>query len=210
VPHEALTSAGTRFFPRDAASAVVVLQLGGSCVVVGPGSATDVLDGLDQRMLLDADGVAERLGGFAPRPIGTASLWFRDRRPVEHPSVGTRRASPSTVEELRASIQADEWDESGLSTMPQRWGSFTPEGRPAAVAGYERWGADVAQIGVAASSSERGRGYAAAAAAMAMTMALGEDLVLQWRGRIGNVGSERLAVRLGYTRLGLQSAVALG
>lgn len=114
------------------------------------------------------------------------------------------------VDQLRSSIHAEEWDESGLSSMPQRWGAVTPAGPIGAIAGYEQWGAHIAHIGVAADAAERGRGYAAAASVAAMTEALNADLVVQWRSRVGNTASDRLAARLGFTPLGFQSAVALG
>lgn len=210
VPVEALASSGTRFFARETATAVVVVGLSESCVVVGPPAVTAQLDGLDMRVLLDVSSLASRLGPFQPRPIGTASLSYRDARPVERTSVRTEPADPAMVENLRGSVSADEWDEGGLSAMPHRWAAFTSDGHLAALAGYERWGADIAQMGVAADPAERGRGYAAAAAGEAMTRALNDGLVAQWRCRVGNTASERLAGCLGFTRLGRQTAVALG
>lgn len=210
VPLDALTSAGTHFFPREAATAVVVVKLGQSCVVVAPPPVRPLLEGLGERALLDAHAVAARLGGLDPRPIGTATLSYRDRRPVEQPRVPVTSVGPAQVDRLRARIHVDEWDESGLSSMPQRWAAVTPVGHLAAIAGYEHWGARIAQMGVAADAAERGHGYAAAASAAAMTAALNADMVLQWRSRVGNAASERLAVRLGYVPLGFQSAVALG
>lgn len=108
---------------------------------------------------------------------------------------------------LRSRVSADEWDESGLTAKPRRWAAITPAGRVAALAGYERWGDDIAQIGVAADPAHRGRGYAAVAARRALRAALEDGLVAQWRCRVGNVASERLADRLGFTQLGWQTAV---
>lgn len=209
VPRDALTSAGTHFFPKETATAVVVLRLGQSCVVVAPPRVIVLLEGLDEGALLDAQAMTAELGEFDPQPIGTASLSYRDGRPVQQPRLPVTSVDPAMVHRLRAHIHADEWDESGLSAMPQRWAAVTPTGRVAAIAGYEHWGADIAQMGVAADAGERGRGYATAASAAAMSQALSADLVLQWRSRVGNTASDRLAARLGYTPLGFQSAVAL-
>ncbi len=210
LPPDALTSAGTHFFPREAAIAVVVLQLGQSCVVVAPPPVMRLLEGLGERALLDAQALTAKLGAFDAQPIGTATLSYRDRRPVEQPRIPITSVEPAMVDQLRARIHPDEWDESGLSAMPQLWAAVTPVGSIAAVAGYERWGANIAQMGVVADAAERRRGYAAAASAAAMTEALNAGLVLQWRSRVGNTASDRLAARLGYTPLGFQSALALG
>ena len=210
VPVEALTSPEPRFFARETATAVVVVGMSESCVVVGPPAVIAQLDGLDKSVLLDASSLASRLGPFQPRPIGTASLSYRDARPVERTAVPTEPADPAMVENLRGSVLADEWDESGLSAMARVWAALTSDSRLAALAGYESWGADIAQMGVAADPAERGRGYAAAAAGEAMGAALNDGLVAQWRCRVGNTASERLAVCLGFTRLGQQTAVALG
>jgi RimJ/RimL family protein N-acetyltransferase len=189
---------------------VVVVELRDSCVVVGPPPVTAHLDGLDKSELLDVSSIAARLEPFQPRPIGTASLSYRDARPVKRVSAMTEPADRAMVEKLQGSVSTDEWEESGLSAMPRRWAALTPDGRLAALAGYERWGADIAQMGVAADPAERGRGYAAAAAAAAMTSALHDGLVVQWRCRVGNAASERLATCLGFAPMGRQTAVALG
>ena len=209
IPVDALRSAGTRFFAREGATAVVALELGGARVLVAPPSACSRLGSLDEELLLDVDTLASRLGQFQPRPIGVASLAYGDARPRIRGSVGVEPADRAMVEALRHRCSTDEWDESGLSQMPHRWAGFTSGGHLAAVAGYERWGTDIAQLGVVADPSERGRGYATAAAGAAMTAALDDGLVAQWRCRVGNTASERLADSLGLTRLGRQAAVAL-
>jgi RimJ/RimL family protein N-acetyltransferase len=210
VPIEALTSSGTHFFIRETATAVVVLQLTDSCVVVGPPPAIERLQDLDTSTLLDVTAVTARLQHAKPRLIGTASLSFRDERPERRVAVATEPADRGMVEKLQKSLSADEWDESGLSAMPRRWAALTSGGRPAAVAGFERWGADIAQLGVAADPTQRGRGYAAAVTATAISSALSDGLVAQWRCRIGNAASERLATQLGFARLGRQTAIGVG
>jgi len=52
-------------------------------------------------------------------------------------------------------------------------------------------------------------GGAFSAAAHAVSAAVDAGLRAQWRCRIGNEASLRLADRLGFTRMGTQSAVAL-
>lgn len=210
VPVEALASPGTRFIARADASALVVVELSDACVVVGPPPVTAQLQGLDKGELLDVTLMVARLEFFQPRPIGTASLSYRDARLTSRVSVTTGPADPTMVEELQEEVSADEWHESGLSDMPQHWAALTPDGRIAALAGFERWGADIAQMGVAANRTERGRGYAAAAAGEAMTAAMNDGLIAQWRCQVGNTASQRLAARLGFTPLGRQAAVALG
>jgi len=210
VPVEALASSGTRFIARENATAVVVVELKDSCVVVGPPPVTAHLQGFDKSELLDMKLMVATLELFQPRPIGTASLSYRDARLARRVSVTTALAAPAMVERLQEGVSAGEWDESGLSGMPNRWAALTPEGRVAALAGFERWGTDIAQMGVATSPAERGRGYAAAAAGEAMTAALDDGLVAQWRCQVGNAASERLAAYLGLTLLGRQAAVALG
>ena len=95
--------------------------------------------------------------------------------------------------------------------MPHAWAALTTSGHPAAVAGFERWGADIVQMGVAADPDWRSRGYASAAAGKAMSAALDEWLgrAMAWSCRVGNKASERLAARLGFTELGRQAAVPL-
>lgn len=209
VPVETLTSSGTQAFAREGATAVVVVELERSRVVVGPPAALERIRGLDGAELLDLQLLVASLASFRPRPIGSASLSYRDTRLDRRLPVATTRADDALVEAMRLAVAADEWDESGLATMPQRWAATTPQGRLAALAGLERWGADIAQLGVVATPDARGHGYAAAAAGEVVTQALDDGLVAQWRCREGNAASERLAASLSFTRLGRQLAVDL-
>ncbi|MDP3890749.1 GNAT family N-acetyltransferase [Nocardioides sp.] len=209
VPIEALTSAGTQSFVRPSATAVVVVALAEACVVLGPPHATRRLQGLEVPALLDAGLLLSRLEAFAPTPIGTASLSYLEANPVTRPVIRAVPADPSMMATLQGRVSTDEWDESGLAGMTHRWAVLAQDGEPAALAGYERWGADLAQMGVVADPSERGRGHASAAVLAALTAATDEGLVAQWRCRVGNTASERLATRLGFTRVGFQVAVTL-
>jgi RimJ/RimL family protein N-acetyltransferase len=93
--------------------------------------------------------------------------------------------------------------------MPQRWAAATPAGRTAPLAGYERWGFDIAHLGVLARRELRGQGYAREAAARPVSEAVHARLLAQWRSRVGNSPSAGLARHLGFTWMGRQSAVAL-
>lgn len=66
VPVDALTSPGTRLFPRENATAVVVVQLGGSRVVVLPPATVAVVEPLDEDQLAHLPTLADRLGYVAP------------------------------------------------------------------------------------------------------------------------------------------------
>ena len=209
VPVETVTSSDTHAVARDDATTVVVVELERCCVVLAPPAALAQVQGLSRPELLDLDLLVASLAAFQPQPVGTASLSYRDTRLTRRLPIATTRADAALVEEMRQAVAPDEWDESGLATMPQRWAATTPQGRSAALAGFERWGADIAQLGVVAAHGARGQGYAAAAAAEAFTQALDDGLVAQWRCREGNTASERLAASLAFTRMGRQLAVAL-
>jgi hypothetical protein len=111
----ALTSTGSRFFAREGAAAVVVVELSGSCVVVGPPAVTAQLDGLDKSVLLEVTLLASRLERFQPRHIGTASLSYRAAPPMERASVTTESAGPG----CRL-----------CRTCGQRWGGNRRRARP--------------------------------------------------------------------------------
>ncbi len=98
--------------------------------------------------------------------------------------------------------------EPGMDDMPWRWAGHTDSGATAAVAGYEQWG-ELAQLGVLAVPAHRGRGFAYAAAARTVTEAIATGRLAQWRCRVGNGASARLAHRLGFVRAGVQAAVSV-
>jgi RimJ/RimL family protein N-acetyltransferase len=209
TPVDALCSPGTRFVAREEARAAVVTELGAARVVLAPTAVLAKLESLPDDLLLDVPALLTRLERFHPRSIGTASLAYTDRRPVELSMARHEPADSQMVHAIRTACHGNEWDESGLMAMPHRWAAFTPGGHLAALAGYEPLGSYVAHLGVAAHPAQRGRGYAAVAARAAMTAAWGQDLVAQWRCRVGNEQSVRLADHLGFARLGRQTAVVL-
>ena len=208
VPVEALAPAGTRFLRRPGATAVVALRLGTGVLVVAPPAAVALLEHLPDEALTDDAALVTALARLGPRPLGTATLSYRGAPPPV-PQLPVAPADDEAVAAVAAGCAAGEWDESGLAGMPHRWVALADDGTSAAVAGYERWGPDVAQVGVAAAASHRGQGLARAAGAATVASAVAEGLVAQWRCRVGNTASERLAARLGFTPLGRQAAVLL-
>jgi hypothetical protein len=205
VPVMTFDSSDDRLVPRDGATAVVVVELFGARVVVGPPHVMGALEGLET---WDEPGLLSRLARFGPRPIGTAWLSYCQEPPLLN-DVAIEPAASATAGVLRNRCPPDEWDESGLDAMPDRCVAFTPGGEPAAIAGYERWDPGLAHLGVATDPDVRGRGCATTAAGAAVAAALAEGLIAQWRCRVGNAASERLADVLGFTRVGRQTAVSV-
>ncbi len=224
APPGVFAGAGSHVVAREDSTAVVAVELFGTCVVTCPPAAAARLEGLHPAALTDVDALVRRLHPLRLRPIGTAALSYRDTGLAAR-ATGTAAPSPAgdlaaagdlevagdvAVDQLRRSLPADEWDESGLAAMPLRWAAFTSSGEVAALAGYERWGEDVAQVGVAAAPAHRGLGHASAVARRVVTAALDEGLVVQWRCRLGNEASERLCAAMGFVRVGRQTAVLVG
>ncbi|HEY1135632.1 MAG TPA: GNAT family protein [Nocardioides sp.] len=190
------------------ADAVVVLVVGDSCIVACPPDLVGAVRALPLADLLAAERLAELLPVPA-HPLGTATLAFIDAPPPAPPHAA-RRATPDDVEEVRTRVGPDEWDESGLADLTERWAVPGPDGCAVALAGFSPWREHVAQLGVVAVPEVRGRGYARSAATAAVTHALAEGLVVQWRSSIGNTTSARLGAALGCVPIGRQSAVLLG
>ena len=209
----ALEGTGITRVERPDLDAVITVTLGRATVIAAPPSATAALAALPLAALHDADTIAAVLPGA--RTIGTAHLLFTGTRPP-HPRHPVVEAGSLDVASVGAALPEDEWAEAGVQEMEHRWvvrGEEDADGQGSddavAIAGYQRWHGTVAHVGVAAAPAQRGQGFAFSAASAAIGAAIDAGLVAQWRGRVGNAGSLRLAERLGFTRLGLQSAVAL-
>ncbi|WP_051222600.1 GNAT family N-acetyltransferase [Agrococcus lahaulensis] len=196
---------GTTLVPRDDLAAVIVVELGDAMVVAAPSAALDALAGRDRATLLDAAAVSAALPGS--RPLGSAHLLVAGARPPApaHPVVA---ADDRDVRLVREVVAEDEWEEAGVEPMERLW-AVRIGGRAVAIAGFEPWRSRLAHIGVVAAGAQRGRGVAASAAAAVVGAALDAGLVPQWRCRVGHTASLRLAERLGFTRVGVQAAVAL-
>lgn len=208
VPPSSFTRPGVLVVERDAVAAAVTVAFDLACVVIAPPALADALSRLSLDVLTDASALAAALGDSTRcDPIGTAELWFTET-PPPLACAATDPATEADLDALRASCGADEWDEAGLDELPHRWAARDHAGATAAVAGYDDWGA-LAHLGVLTTPAQRGRGFAAAAASRAVTEALAAGRLAQWRCRVGNAASARLASRLGFTRCGVQTAVAL-
>ncbi|SFS10953.1 Protein N-acetyltransferase, RimJ/RimL family [Agrococcus baldri] len=202
----ALEGTGITRVERADLDAVLVLELGAATVIATPPSAKAVLAALPAWALRDADAIAAALPGS--RAIGTAHLLFAGARPA-HPQHQVAEATSLDVASVGAAVPEDEWEEAGVQSMERRWAVRDERDGAAAVAGYQHWHGTIAHLGVATAPDQRGRGYGRSAAARAMCEAIDAGLVAQWRCRVGNEASLRLAERLGFTRLGTQTAVAL-
>ncbi len=205
VATTAFDGVGVTWIARDDLDSVIVVELGAAMAVAAPLRALVTLETQHRVTLRDAASIAAVLPGS--QPIGSAHLLFTGSRPA----AGGHAVVPGDDRDLvkvRAAVADDEWAEAGVEPMAHHW-AVRDGLEPVAVAGYQPWHSTIAHIGVVAATRHRRRGYAAAAATAAVGGAIDAGLIAQWRCRMGNAASLRLADRLGFTRLGLQSAVAL-
>lgn len=202
-----LSIGGWIFVEREDFDSVVVVHIDQIGLAAAPLRVMDVIRAAPWRTLLDAEALAR----FLPRgadPIGSADLLFAERIPPAS-AIAAVIARPQDVTSVRSGVSSTEWDESGVEEMDRLWAAGTSPLGAAAIAGYQPWSSALAQLGVIAAQQHRGAGFAYAAASAATEAALAEGLIAQWRSRQGNDSSKRLAQRLGFAHLGIQSAVRL-
>jgi predicted GNAT family acetyltransferase len=99
-----------------------------------------------------------------------------------------------------------EWEEAGLGPQSRVFG-VRADGQIVAVAGYERWSGEIAQLRVFCHPGYRRRGLAAESLTAAIGYALADNLLPQYRARDGNAASLALARRMGFVEYGWMATV---
>lgn len=206
----ALSTSEVSFVECPGFTAAVIVDIGGSVLVAGPAEAISRLHGLPRQGLVNADAAESALVDLRPQLIGQALLGYADESTfTPAPAARTvRRADRGAVEQAISHCEPEDRDESGLLEM-NVWFVAEHEGMPVAAAGYESWPRSVAHCGVAVGAEHRGRGLGQAVASDAVEHALREHTVAQWRSRDTNVASRHVGERLGFVRMGTQTAFEL-
>ena len=99
-----------------------------------------------------------------------------------------------------------EWEEAGIGPDSRVFG-LRAEGQIVAVAGYERWSGEIAQLQVFCHPGYRRRGLAAESLTAAISHALADNLLPQYRARDRNATSLALAKRVGFVEYGWMATV---
>jgi len=103
-------------------------------------------------------------------------------------------------------VAPEEWKEAGIGPESRIFGRCV-EHRIVAVAGYERWSGQIAQLQVFCHPHYRRRGLAADALQAAIRDALAHHLLPQYRARDANGASRALASRVGFAEYGWMATI---
>jgi GNAT superfamily N-acetyltransferase len=113
----------------------------------------------------------------------------------------------AALESLRDTAPA-EWEEAGIGPDSPIFG-VRVKGRLVAVACYDRWSGQIAQLRVFCHPAFRRRGLAAESLEAAIDEALADRLLPQYRARDGNAASVALAKRVGFAEYGWMATVRI-
>ena len=124
------------------------------------------------------------------------------------PRGGTELLGGDVLASFRSArdIAPGEWAEAGIMPDSRVFGLRLEE-QIVAVAGYERWSGQIAQLHVFCHPHYRRRGLAAEPLKAAISEALADHLLPQYRARDGNAASVALAKRLGFVEYGWMATV---
>lgn len=197
--------------PREA----MVLRLWNTFVVVGPDWLHDRTAGADPAELVDQSVLLRTCDGHPARLIGQAVLAYGDRYvSTSQPGLGELAQvpvddDPAAAVALEKRCPPDDVAEVGLAEMSRVLVTLDDREQPTAGAGYDEWQGLLGHLGVLTPPELRRTGRGTLAAALALNDALDAGLVPQWRARVDNVASRRLARRLGLVEAGSQTTVVL-
>lgn len=202
---------GTATVRVESSDTVMVVLLWDRAVVVGPGWFQERTADLDPRGLAEQSTLLRCCDGHPARLVGQAVLAYTDGY-VTTDGLGDVPAAddPDAVAALERACPPDDVTEVGLSDLPRALVTVDDRDAPLAGAGYAEWQGILAQLGVLTPPEHRRAGHGTTAASLALNDALDVGLVPQWRARVDNVASRRMARRLGLVEVGSQTTVTLG
>jgi RimJ/RimL family protein N-acetyltransferase len=149
-----------------------------------------------------------RAAGVEATRSGRARLAYADARTVQLVDTGDIERvgdDDQLLAALAAHTERREWLEASADEpAPYRFGC-TDGDQLLAVASLHNWNDVIGQVSVLTRADARGRGLAARVASAAITQTFADGLVPQWRSRIGNDASARVADKLGFVALGTQA-----
>lgn len=195
---------------RDDADVVMFVRLFEASVLVGPPWVHDAARRLDDEQLASARTLLQ-LSAHVPsaRILGEATLSYLDAA-IDHPDAETAQVADDIdlAVALERACPADDTAEASVSEAAERFVLMVDD-QPVAGAGYDEWSGLLAHISVLTSPEHRRSGYGGLIAALAANDAFAAGLVPQWRARVDNRASRRLAERLGFAEIGTQTTVTL-
>jgi GNAT superfamily N-acetyltransferase len=137
--------------------------------------------------------------GYRPTPLPPRA----PRRPIRELGPTDRGALAALRDRA-----PEEWDEAGLAPESRLFAAASGEDI-VAVASYEPWSSQLAQLQVFCHPGYRRRGLAGDVLGAAVAEAITAGLLPQYRARDGNAASRALAVHLGFVEYGWMATVYL-
>lgn len=185
-----------------------------SVVVIGHERLTCAPERLRERIDVDAptdlSTLIEILGNDVEDVVGQARLAYTDEttfRPVATDGVTRIGDDDARLAALSAASDRSEWSEASADEPCEFRYGVVDDDSLLAVATLQVWNDALGHLGVFSAASARRHGLASKVGSAAATHALTLELVPQWRSRIGNEASARVADQLGFVGLGTQMTV---
>ncbi len=210
LPDDALTEPADGLLTRHSDELIMFVRLWQHEVLIGPRSFVEGRCGFDGADLVDGAQLLALSTRWGGRLLGQATLAFRDEYlALEGLDAATVTDDPAAVLDLEKACPPDDVVEVGLAEMTQAMVTLDELDQPTAGAGFAEWEQILGHLGVLTPPAFRRRGFGLLAAALATNEALDVGLVPQWRARIENEASRKLAARLGFVEVGSQTTVVL-
>ena len=167
---------------------------------------------IDDEAPADLSSMIEILGDDVEHVVGAARLAYTDAaafRPVATGEVVGVGDDDAGLAALRAASDPDEWSDASPDEPCENRGGIVDNGSLVAVATLRVWNDTLGHVGVFSAARARRRGLASKVGSAVVTHALTLGLVPQWRSRLGNDASARVADQLGFVDLGRQMTVGV-
>jgi len=192
----------------DESGSVSVVVLGRDRFVRAPAR----LRGSVGESVIDLRSLLPLLGDEIERVVGEARLAYADdasSRLVSTDGVVDVDDGDAELAALETVSDPNEWSEASVSEPCEHRFGVVEHGALVAVSTVQAWADALGQISVFTTAPARGRGLGTRVGSAAVARSLGLGVVPQWRSRIGNHASERVADGLGFVPLGRQFTVRL-
>jgi RimJ/RimL family protein N-acetyltransferase len=183
---------------------VSIVRLGADRFVTAPPELRARVESADPS---NPDDLIQVLSDHAVARSGEARLAYTDRRsfrPRATSLVVAVDADDARLARLRDSADPDEWGESMSHDDRAHISGIVEDSDLVAIAAHHNWDDALGHVAVFTARSARSRGLATTVASATVEQAMTDGLVPQWRVRVGNDASRRVAEKLGFVELGRQ------